>query len=296
MVRHIRIHGRGGEGVKLAGRILSRAAFLAGRTIQDSPLYGAERRGAPVVAFARIADGPILERGYIDVPDVVVVMDASLLGQPQAAVLDGVDAETLVLVNSTRDARELVQRFQGLGQVVVRDVSAIAIEILGQAVLSAPMAGFVTRALGLASWTVLEEAIRIELAAAGVESSMVERNVAATRRIFDGTAAAIVRERCGQTPKSVAPLFVLPRLPAASAAPSIVAPATSARRTTHGWRVYRPVIELEQCTRCCICFALCPEGAIHFDDSGFPAVDYAHCKGCLVCVTECPPQVIRRVR
>jgi pyruvate ferredoxin oxidoreductase gamma subunit len=72
MIGRIRLHGRGGEGVKLASRIVSRAAFLAGRTVQDSPLYGAERRGAPVVAFVRFSDGgPIAERGYIERPDAV---------------------------------------------------------------------------------------------------------------------------------------------------------------------------------------------------------------------------------
>ena len=90
MIRYIRFHGRGGEGVKLACHVVSRAAFLAGATVQDSALYGAERRGAPVLAFARLGDGPIGERGYVTSPDLVVVMDASLLDDPEALVLDGI--------------------------------------------------------------------------------------------------------------------------------------------------------------------------------------------------------------
>jgi 2-oxoacid:acceptor oxidoreductase delta subunit (pyruvate/2-ketoisovalerate family) len=81
-----------------------------------------------------------------------------------------------------------------------------------------------------------------------------------------------------------------------AAAPAIAAAATSALRTMDGWRVYRPEIDLDRCTRCCICFALCPEGAIHLDEHTYPVVDYAHCKGCLVCVTECPPHAISEVR
>src|SRR5512143_2013945 len=100
MVLRIRFHGRGGEGVKLASRIVSRAAFLGGRSVQDSPVYGAERRGAPVVAFTRISDTQIRERGYVLEPDAVVVMDESLLSHAEAAVLDGVTARTLVLLNS----------------------------------------------------------------------------------------------------------------------------------------------------------------------------------------------------
>src|SRR3972149_3919146 len=106
MVRHLRFHGRGGEGVKLASRIVSRAAFLAGLNVQDSPLYGAARRGAPVVAFARLSDQPIHERGYIETPDAVVLMDHSLLAHPEAAVLDGLNATSLLLVNSTHSGAE----------------------------------------------------------------------------------------------------------------------------------------------------------------------------------------------
>src|SRR5512139_1520193 len=143
MVSHLRFHGRGGEGVKLAGRITSRAAFLAGFAVQDSPLYGAERRGAPVVAFTRVSRGPILERGYIDAPDVVVLMDASLLSQPAAAVLDGVGADTLVLIDSPHPPEVLREQHRIAGRLVTLDVSAIALEVLGERLLSAPIAGVV---------------------------------------------------------------------------------------------------------------------------------------------------------
>jgi 2-oxoacid:acceptor oxidoreductase delta subunit (pyruvate/2-ketoisovalerate family) len=56
------------------------------------------------------------------------------------------------------------------------------------------------------------------------------------------------------------------------------------------------VIDLARCTRCFLCFALCPEGAIGLDAENYPVVDYAHCKGCLVCVTECPTHTIRQER
>src|SRR6266545_4837640 len=75
----IRFHGRGGQGMKTASRIVGTAAFWEGRYAQDSPIYGAERRGAPMVALTRIADEPILERGLIATPDLVVVADETLL-------------------------------------------------------------------------------------------------------------------------------------------------------------------------------------------------------------------------
>ncbi|MEM2115290.1 MAG: 2-oxoacid:acceptor oxidoreductase family protein, partial [Candidatus Caldarchaeum sp.] len=75
----MRFHGRGGQGVKTSSRILGRAAFLAGYVAQDSPIYGAERRGAPVYSFARISDKPVRLRSQISEPDILVVLDRALL-------------------------------------------------------------------------------------------------------------------------------------------------------------------------------------------------------------------------
>ena len=63
-MHEIRVHGRGGQGVKTTARILGRAAFIQGMHIQDFAIYGAERRGAPVASFCRIGKEEILTRGY----------------------------------------------------------------------------------------------------------------------------------------------------------------------------------------------------------------------------------------
>ncbi len=96
----IRFHGRGGQGAKTASRILGTAAFLEGFTAQDSPIYGAERRGAPVTAYTRLARGPILERGLISQPDLVIVADETLLTDTAARVLEGVTEEVAVFVST----------------------------------------------------------------------------------------------------------------------------------------------------------------------------------------------------
>ena len=299
MVRHLRFHGRGGEGVKLASRIVTRAGFLAGMVVQDSPLFGAERRGAPVVAFARLADEPILERGYIDCPDALVVMDASLLRHAEADVLAGIGAETVVLVNSGSSPAEVARRYGIAGRVVTLDVSSLALDVLGKHLLSAPVAGFVAKVGRLVPWETVATAVRIELAAAGVSRALIGRNLAVTERAFTAAPSVGLPDwRAGRatTLARPRPAFVVPHLPARVAAPTIVGPATSPLRVLDGWRVYRPVIELSRCTRCMLCFALCPEGAIRLDDQTYPVVDYAHCKGCLVCAAECPPGVISQVR
>jgi pyruvate ferredoxin oxidoreductase gamma subunit len=296
MVLRLRFHGRGGEGVKLASRIVSRAAFLDGRSVQDSPVYGAERRGAPVVAFTRISATPIQERGYVVEPDAVVVMDESLVPHGEAAVLDGVTAQTLVLLNSARSAAELRERYAIPGEVVSADITGTALTALGHPFLSAVMASFTIKAVDVAPRDALEQAIQIELAEAGLGRELITGNLNASRQVFDETPRVGVRSAPEASRGPVGSVFMVPHLCARVAAPSIAAEATSALRTTEGWRTFRPVIDQERCTRCFICFALCPEGAIHLDTAHFPHVDYAHCKGCLVCVSECPPHAITEVR
>jgi pyruvate ferredoxin oxidoreductase gamma subunit len=88
MIR-IRFHGRGGQGMKTASRIVGTAALADGHVAQDSPVYGAERRGAPMSAYVRVADGPILERGFIPRPDVVVIAADTLLDDPSVRPLAG---------------------------------------------------------------------------------------------------------------------------------------------------------------------------------------------------------------
>ena len=101
-VLRVRFHGRGGQGMKTAGRILGTAAFRAGFVVQDAPVYGAERRGAPMAAFVRIAREPILERGAILDPDLVLIADETLLDDPAALPLGGAGAGTTIVVNSAR--------------------------------------------------------------------------------------------------------------------------------------------------------------------------------------------------
>ena len=79
----IRFHGRGGQGMKTASRILGTAFFKAGYQVQDAPRYGAERRGAPIFAYVRADQKTINERGIIDHPGLVVVADDTLMACPR---------------------------------------------------------------------------------------------------------------------------------------------------------------------------------------------------------------------
>jgi pyruvate ferredoxin oxidoreductase gamma subunit len=96
----IRFHGRGGHGVKTAARIVGTAAFLSGYQAQDAPIYGAERRGAAVAAFVRVSDEPILERGPIAVPNLIVLADETLLKDASSGVLRGQESASAIFVNA----------------------------------------------------------------------------------------------------------------------------------------------------------------------------------------------------
>ena len=112
----IRFHGRGGQGMRTASRILGRALFNEGYYVQDAPRYGAERRGAPIFAYVRCSTKPINERGIILRPGLVVVADQSLLSIPAAGVLQGCTENTVLLINSeTPDSSRLLQLgFKGI--------------------------------------------------------------------------------------------------------------------------------------------------------------------------------------
>jgi len=96
----IRFHGRGGQGMKIVSRIFGTAFFKAGYEVQDAPRYGAKRRGAPVFAYVRADKCAIKERGIISHPDLVVVADDTLVGMPAAGATQGMDAHTVLLINS----------------------------------------------------------------------------------------------------------------------------------------------------------------------------------------------------
>lgn len=126
----IRIHGRGGQGNVAAAYILASAAYEDGRHSQAFPNFGAERRGAPVTAFVRIADTPFSRRCQVVHPAFLIVQDEALLHVP--GVTDGLLPGGGILVNSTRSSEELKAQM-GL-EIVALPANALARKILGRPV------------------------------------------------------------------------------------------------------------------------------------------------------------------
>ncbi len=106
---NVRIHGRGGQGNVVAAYLLATAAIEKGLYAQAFPAFGAERRGAPVIAFVRLSQRPVRRRDQVRTPDYLIIQDQALLHVP--GVLDGLAEEGRILINSGRSAEELEEEF-----------------------------------------------------------------------------------------------------------------------------------------------------------------------------------------
>ncbi len=291
----IRFHGRGGQGVKTASRMLGTALFLEGLVVQVAPRYGAERRGAPIFAYVRADRAPIHERGVIERPDLVVVIDETLLGLPAVGVLEGVAAHTVVLVDSMREVQGLRQAHPHPGRTVC--VPRLPPQHHGAAFRAVTCTAAAARLLGVVQAQTLGEAIRAVLA--GHPGADLERTVAEAHAAF-----AAMEGIPGVTP-AAAPDAAACARPAwvtltvenvRQAAPVIHGQATAGIQRTGLWRTQRPVIDQAQCHKCVwICGTYCPDNALGVDPAGFPEIDLTHCKGCLICLAQCPSHAIAAV-
>jgi len=294
----IRFHGRGGQGIKTASRILGSAFFSEGYEVQDAPVYGAERRGAPMFAYVRAARAPIQERGAITHPDLVIVADESLVPVPAANVLQGVTPHTVLLINSAEPFATWEERLKHMGSIVTLPVSAEVTERAELPYIGAMCAGAAARLTGVIRRAALADAIRAELGAHG--EAVVAQNLEQALAAYDAMqvhAGLVAEGGAIAATDYAAPEWVeLPFEAARIAAPDVFAPGTSVQVNTGVWRTLRPVIDYDLCHRCAwVCSTLCPDSAIRVRADGAPEIDYDHCKGCLICVTVCPPHAIRAV-
>ena len=289
----IRHHGRGGQGIKTASQILGSAAFYSGFQVQDFPLYGAERRGAPIIAGARIDRSPILERGPIIHPDILLVGDETLLEDPLANPLAGADDSTLIFINSTHPADQLKKHFKFTHTPIAVDLTELGERHIRHGrFLSASLAAAGARLMGNISLDCLLRAVRSELLEHGVSGEVLEKNLDLAREIFERVEPKPLNLRKNKTELRPGRLVHLQQRAVKDAAPIIMAAGNMGLKKTGNWRMERPVINYEKCNDCLICFVRCPDGAVGIREDCKPEIDYDHCKGCLVCAQECPTHAI----
>lgn len=144
----IRWHGRGGQGTKTASLLLADAAFNTGKYIQGFPEYGPERMGAPITAYNRIGDNPIVIHSNIYEPDYVVVVDDTLL--ETVDVTAGLKESGAIVINTTKDVDYLKSHLNGyLGNIYCIDARKISEEALGRYFPNTPMLAAIVKVAGV---------------------------------------------------------------------------------------------------------------------------------------------------
>lgn len=172
----VRIHGRGGQGNVVAAYLLATAAFTEGWHAQAFPAFGAERRGAPVVAFVRLNDRPIRRRCQVAEPDFLIVQDEALMHV--AGITDGLKHDGRILLNSNRDAAS----FDGGGEhLVTLPATRLAQEHLGRPVPNTALLAAFLALTGLLPRSALSNAL-----AERFSGEILEKN----NRLIESAAAA----------------------------------------------------------------------------------------------------------
>jgi len=173
----IRFHGRGGQGAVTCAELLAVAAISENKFAQGFPSFGPERRGAPVQAFARVSPDRIRLRSKIYEPDVVVVLDPTLLEVANPA--QGLKADGVLIVNTDKPAAE-VRRITGFaGRIGVVDATKIAIEVIGRPITNTTMLGALVKASNVVAVTSLDEPMKSRF------GKLAARNLKALARAMD---------------------------------------------------------------------------------------------------------------
>lgn len=177
----IRWHGRGGQGAVTASKLLAETALEEGKYFQGMPDYGAERMGAPVKSFTRISTAPIRTYCQVTEPDVVLVLDATLIGIVD--ILEGLKNDGVLLINSTAPPAEIRSKLGYKGKMFTVDATGIAMEALGRNFPNTPMLGALAQATGIVDKESLVRQMRSSLGAT-LKQNVVEANVKAAEKAY----------------------------------------------------------------------------------------------------------------
>jgi pyruvate ferredoxin oxidoreductase gamma subunit len=180
----IRWHGRGGQGTVTAAKVLADACLSGGRHVQAFPEYGPERAGAPLRAYNRISAHELRMHCPVLKPQVVSVVDATLLESINVA--DGSTDNAVFVINTSKDPKEIRTKLNaGSGQKVYSiDASKIAMDCIGRALPNAPMLGALCKVTGLVTLEHLLEDVRKSFGKKFAQK-IIDGNLEATRRGYE---------------------------------------------------------------------------------------------------------------
>jgi pyruvate ferredoxin oxidoreductase gamma subunit len=143
----IRIHGRGGQGAKSASQLIVEAAMEQDKQVQAFPEYGPERAGAPMVTYARISNNKITTYQPVLKPDIVMVIDSTLI--EQVDVTKGMTEKSILLVNTKKGPDEIKKEAGFRGKTYTIDATTISIHKIGRNLPNTAMLGALVKVTGV---------------------------------------------------------------------------------------------------------------------------------------------------
>ncbi len=181
----IRWHGRGGQGAVTASKLLATAALNEGFYIQAFPEYGAERMGAPIRAFNRVSSEPIDLHCQINEPDIVIVLDNTLL--KTIDITAGIKKGGIIIINTPEDIdstnKILKLKKDDKSTVYIVDATKISIETMGKVIPNTPMIGALVKVTDFIKLDTLLTAIEKTLSKK-IHVDMIEANILAVKRAY----------------------------------------------------------------------------------------------------------------
>jgi pyruvate ferredoxin oxidoreductase gamma subunit len=173
----IRWHGRGGQGAVTSMELLALSAIEEGKYAQGFPSFGPERRGAPVTAFNRVDDKQIKIRSGIYHPDVVVVLDESLVALVDVA--EGLKPTGILIVNTTKTLEQLKKDIRFVGKIATCDATGIAWKELGVPITNTTMLGALVKLTGIVKLASLDSPVQVRF------GRIASKNLAAAKRAYE---------------------------------------------------------------------------------------------------------------
>lgn len=145
----VRFHGRGGQGAVTSAELMARTAIGSGKYAQAFPSFGPERRGAPVTAFLRISDAPIRLREKVYAPNVVVVLDPTVMNVTKVDA--GLADDGYIIINSAQPVEAIRKQYGFKQKIATVDALNIALEVLKVPITNTVMMGALSKVMNVAS-------------------------------------------------------------------------------------------------------------------------------------------------
>ena len=179
----IRWHGRGGQGVKTAAMLFAETAIEEGKYGQGSPEYGPERMGAPTKGYTRISSRPILSHSAVSEPDIVIVLDPTLL--ENAEVVDGIPDDGILIINTNKSPAQIRAEMNLVGRKIFTvNGTQIALDTLGKAIPNTVMLGALIKVSNVFDLATMEKNI-VKKFTKKYNDRIADMNVRAIRRAYE---------------------------------------------------------------------------------------------------------------